>query len=174
MLLRQVHGRRVLDVQPRQVGTEAGVADAATTAAEDVVLGVLVADCVPVLLASGRRIGVAHAGRIGLHEGVVEAVLRDFASPGRAAIGPSIRGCCYEVPEELQQEVARRRPAAAATTTWGTPSLDLAAAARVVLERAGWDVVDVDVCTHHDDRFMSHRRDPATGRQAGLVRRTRP
>jgi polyphenol oxidase len=90
----------------------------------------------------------------------------------RAAIGPAIGGCCYEVPADLHDEVGTQQPAAIATTTWGTPSLDLPAAVDAQLRRSGVDTVSrLETCTRCDPeaRWFSHRRDAQSGRQVGIV-----
>jgi copper oxidase (laccase) domain-containing protein len=97
----------------------------------------------------------------------------------RAAIGPSICGRCYEVPAELQAEVADVVPGVASRTLWGTPALDLPAGVAAVLRGVGVDRVHATgLCTHTDDRFFSHRRSVRTGepqgRFAGVVRSTAP
>ena len=147
------------------------------TATPDVVLMVRVADCVPVLLADADAgvVGAAHAGREGLAAGIVPATLEAMRSLGArsvtAWIGPHVCGACYEVPAELQHEVARTVPAAPATTSWGTPSLDLGAGVRAQLEAAGAQVHDAARCTRESSDLYSHRRDAeASGRLAGLVR----
>lgn len=177
--LRQVHGNEVVTVDDDvPAGAEVGPADAAVTTTPGRGLCVLVADCVPVLLASPGAVAVAHAGRAGVVADVVGATVQRLRAvddgPVRAAIGPAIRGCCYEVEEWLQDEVAEQHPTARATTTWGTTSLDLPAAVRARLVALDVAVDDLGACTHCDDRWFSHRRDgAAAGRQAGLVTRTR-
>ena len=59
--------------------------------------------------------------------------------------------------------------AAATTTTWGTPSIDLPTLVAADLARRGVDVVDGGVCTACDERWFSHRRDPESGRQVGVI-----
>jgi polyphenol oxidase len=145
-------------------------------------LGVLVADCVPVLLADERArvVATAHAGRRGLAAGVVPAVVRAMAREGaqpsrvRAVVGPSACGACYEVPATMRDEVAATRPAAWSTTSWGTAALDLPAGVAADLAACGvGDVRHAGVCTLEDERFYSHRRaaraGATTGRFAGLV-----
>ncbi len=62
-------------------------------------------------------------------------------------------------------------PAAVATTTWGTPALDLGAGVRAQLDELGATVVDVSRCTRESDDLYSYRRDGArAGRLAGLIR----
>lgn len=178
-LLHQVHGADVAVVDAATPpGAELGEVDAAVTTEPGRVLAVQTADCVPVLLAGPTAVGVAHAGRRGAVLGVVPAAVAALARVGsppealHAALGPAIGGCCYEVPASMQADVAAVLPAAAATTTWGTPALDLPAAVRDQLETAGvTHVVHVGGCTRCDPegRWFSHRADPATGRQLGLV-----
>jgi copper oxidase (laccase) domain-containing protein len=79
-------------------------------------------------------------------------------------------GRCYEVPEEMRDEVAAAVPAARSETSWGTPALDLGAGITDQLVASGVDVVHVEGCTLEDERFPSYRRDgERAGRFAGLV-----
>ncbi len=187
----QIHGTDVLIVDAdldKQLAPIAGLggaavsADALVTDVPGVALGVLVADCVPVLLAdpvSGAA-GAAHAGRRGLAGGVVQRTVQALVTLGaraedlRAVVGPAAGGCCYEVPERLRAEVAAAVEASSSITTWGTPSLDLPAGAAAILGDLGVRHVHrVTSCTITDRRFYSYRRDGVTGRFAGVVR-TRP
>lgn len=175
-LMRQVHGATVAEVA--QPGDAAPEADALVTRKPGLALLTRVADCVPILLAADSgEIAAVHAGREGLRRGVVPAALerlRELGASGlRAWIGPHICGGCYEVPEELRAEVAATVPATHATTTWGTPALDLGAGARAQLEEAGVTVTMVGGCTREDATLHSHRRDGAeAGRFAGVVWRS--
>ncbi|MFP4635778.1 MAG: polyphenol oxidase family protein [Nitriliruptoraceae bacterium] len=185
-LMQQVHGARVGIIHASTpAGAELRGVDALVTTQPDRPLGVLVADCVPVLLASERAVGVVHAGRRGLVAGVVAAALAALERLGiaggelTAALGPAIGGCCYEVPAQLRDQVAEQVGEVAATTTREeTPALDLPAAVRTELIAAGVAVVaGPDGCTRcdPDGRWFSHRADPSTGRQLGLlVRRREP
>jgi YfiH family protein len=157
-------------------------ADAIVTDRDDVALAIMVADCLPVLLADpvAGVVAVAHAGRRGLLDGVLEATLEQMGTLGAraedttASIGPAICGSCYEVPEEMREDAARRVPATGATTRWGTPALDLRAGAVSVLEDAGVPAAAIDAdhtCTLEDERFFSYRRSARTGRFAGVLRR---
>jgi YfiH family protein len=178
--MHQVHGAAVGVVDgttPR--GAELRGVDALVTAQPGRALAVQVADCVPVLLASDRGpVGVAHAGRRGVEEDVVVAALAALEGLGapagsvHAVVGPAIGGCCYEVPVEMRDAVAASHPVAAGTTTWGTPSLDLPAAVQTRLRDLGVATVRrLAACTRCDDehRWFSHRADPTTGRQVGVV-----
>jgi polyphenol oxidase len=176
-LMHQVHSGRVAEVTadtPR--GAELRGVDAAVTFEPARPLGVQVADCVPVVFGGPRAVAVAHAGRAGVQARVVTATVEHLTAGGQdpadlvATIGPAIGGCCYEVPAVMRDEVASQHPAAAATTRWDTPSLDLPAAVRAELRAAGvGEIHRVGGCTHDDTRWFSHRRDPRAGRQIGLV-----
>lgn len=183
LFLDQVHGTDVADAD-RPGGPAVPTADAAVTAT-GAPLAVMVADCVPVVLV-GRAPGgpvtaVAHAGRRGLLDGVLERAVEELRARGArtatAWIGPSVCGSCYEVPARMREEAAARIPAIAATTSWGTPALDLRAGARDRLASLGVDVVHPPggpgpCCTLENVQLSSHRRDPGSGRIVGLVWRS--
>ncbi|HEX2074566.1 MAG TPA: peptidoglycan editing factor PgeF [Geodermatophilus sp.] len=173
----QVHGDGVAVVDGPVEGPVPGT-DALVTATPGLVLCVLVADCVPVLLADEAAgvVAAVHAGREGVRLGVVPAALAAMRRLGSrpadvtALLGPAICGACYEVPRDMQAEVARVAPAGAVRTRRGTPGLDLRAGLAELLHRAGaGQVVHDPRCTVEDPRLFSHRRDGVTGRQAGLV-----
>jgi len=180
----QVHGSLVREVTAES-GPVAGECDALVArAAAGTALAVMVADCVPVLLADGAGsvVGAAHVGRQGLVRGVLAAAVSAMVDLGaaptdlRAAVGPSVCGRCYEVPPALQEEVGAAVPGTATTTSWGTPALDLRAGVRHQLVELGVGSVNtVGGCTMEDDRLYSHRRAGSegaatTGRFAGVVR----
>ncbi|MFE0426184.1 laccase domain-containing protein, partial [Streptomyces sp. NPDC058953] len=87
----------------------------------------------------------------------------------------AVCGRCYEVPETMRTEVAAVEPAARATTSWGTPAVDVAAAVHAQLARLGVvDRQDTGVCTLESADHFSYRRDRTTGRLAGYVWIERP
>jgi len=181
----QVHGCAVLveDGTDRPPGPEPQ-ADAVVSLSPAVAAGVLVADCVPVLVADAEAgvVAAVHAGRVGLLAGVVEAAVAELARAGAqparmaAALGPAAGPCCYEVGEAIRADAAQRIPQTWATTRWGSPSLDLRAGCAVVLSRLGVPAVSlVGGCTIEDEALYSYRRARATGSQhtgrfAGVVR----
>lgn len=173
--LAQVHGREVAVLPgPRPVA-----ADAAVTFAPGAVCAVLVADCLPVLLASrdGDRVGIAHAGWRGLAAGVVEATVRALdCDPGRllAWLGPCIGPAVFEVGPEVREAFVSRDTAATADLRAGRAGrfmADLPGLARRRLAAAGVTAVyGGTLCTHADPaRFYSYRRDGETGRMAALI-----
>ncbi|MCY4727476.1 polyphenol oxidase family protein [Nocardioides sp. STR2] len=174
-LMHQVHGAGVDVVDAG--GEEPPTCDAMVTATPRVALLARAADCVPVLLADPATgwIAAVHCGRPGLVAGVVPAaVARIRASGGDptvAWVGPHVCGACYEVPSDLQHQVAGIVPESRSTTSWGTPALDLGAGVRAQLAAAGIDDVRaVDTCTREDGSWPSYRRDhDAATRFAGVV-----
>lgn len=180
-VVRQVHGADVIVVDERTDLAELATrsADALVTTRAGVGLAVRVADCVPVLLADAAAgvVGAAHAGRVGLAGGVLQATVAALRSAGAetitAWIGPHICGRCYEVPEAMAAQVDAAVPGSRCRTTLGTAGLDLGAGARGVLEGLGVSVADVSRCTLESPGLHSHRRDAAAaGRQAGIIWRT--
>ena len=143
----QVHSNDVLTLgdMPAALETSCGTADGLVTRLQTFALGVLVADCVPILFADpvARVVGTAHAGRAGLLRGVIGEVvgaLQDLgASPQhlRVAVGPCICARCYEVPQSMATDFAVSTGVPPAETAWGTPSLDLRQAASEQLAGLG-------------------------------------
>jgi polyphenol oxidase len=176
--MRQVHSSTVRYAGADWPAEPAEPCDGLFTDVAGLVLGVLVADCVPVLVAEPQvgLVGVAHAGRQGMQAGVVSALVAAMASAGaraelmHAVIGPAICGGCYEVPDEMRAEVSATVPAAYGQTTAGTPGLDIRAGVQEQLTAAGVGSVRSDGrCTKESSELFSYRRDGLTGRFAGLV-----
>lgn len=169
----QVHGPQVavVDTAPARPPR----ADALVTSRPGLVLGVLVADCVPLLLADPERgiVAAVHVGRRGLVAGVVPAAVEAVHRLGGADLiawrGPSVCPGCYEVPAAMRDEVTHVVPAAWASTRSGTPAVDLAAGVDAQLAHAGVPVHPAGGCTREHDEWYSYRRDGRTGRQAGLI-----
>ena len=174
---RQVHGADVRRAtEPPGAARPAVAEDGQATALDDAAALVFVADCLPVMLAGAGAVAALHGGWRGLAGGIVAegvAALRELGAIGTlsAALGPSARGCCYEVGEEVQAEFTGVPGARA-----GERNLDLPAIARHQLAEAGVETIhDTGLCTicADADLFFSHRRDDGvTGRQAGIVWRS--
>lgn len=174
--LRQVHGHQVVTVDAPPAAPP--VADGVVTRRGGLPLVVLTADCAPVALVAPDAVGVVHAGWPGLEQGVLGAAVEALRalSPGpiRAVLGPCVHPGRYEFGADLLERlVARLGPEVAGCTDTGAPALDIPAAVRSALARAGVDDLDdVDVCTAASPDHFSHRRDGVTGRQAVVVVRT--
>lgn len=175
--MQQVHGCTVTTVSEPSAEPIPNT-DALVTATPGLALAVLVADCVPVLLADETAgiVAAVHAGRRGVASGVVvEAVdaMRDLGARTErisAWLGPAICGTCYEVGPEIADQVTSVVPAAASTSRGGGPALDLRRALSWVLESLGVaEVRTIGPCTAESAAHFSYRRDGTTGRFAGLI-----
>ena len=170
----QAHGSKVLQADGRGIarpGTPLERCDGLWTDERDRGLMLLTADCLPVALArvNGRpALATLHVGWRGLLGGIVEAGVEALGgSPLRAAIGPGIGPCCFEVGEEVAEPFRSR---------FGPDilvgrNLDLVEATERALRAAGCESVErVDLCTSCEQELLfSHRRDQGvTGRQ-GIV-----
>ena len=179
--VKQVHGAKA--VLAAEAARQEADALVARLGGESVAVGVRVADCVPVLVASTETGGVAaiHAGWRGVVAGIVPAgveLLGVSALAGRAAslvaaIGPCTGACCFEVGADVAERIGfvTRRAGDKAY-------VDLRAAVRAQLRALGLadDAIDdVPGCTKHEpDRFHSFRRDGAnSGRMLAAIA-TRP
>lgn len=175
VIMRQVHGADVAVVG--DTPGDAAVCDALIAVTPGVALLARAADCVPVLLGDPDAgvVAAVHSGRPGLAAGVVPAAVARMRELGAtvitAWIGPHVCGACYEVPVAMRDEVAAIVPESRATTSWGTPALDLGAGVRAQLASAGVsDVQVVGGCTREDTDFPSYRRDGAAStRFAGVI-----
>ncbi|MCA9648688.1 MAG: peptidoglycan editing factor PgeF [Myxococcales bacterium] len=167
--VKQVHGAAVL--RASEVGPDRE-ADALWCHRDDgpCVVGVLTADCVPVLLADreGTAVAAVHSGWRGTVAGVSAAAVRALqgagVSPARlvVAIGPCIEQPAFEVGEEVACQfddafVERER--------WPKPHVDLVGVVRSQLLGLGvppGSIVRVGGCTHDQpERYFSFRRDGA-------------
>jgi YfiH family protein len=149
----------------------AGEADALVTDAEGFSLVVAVADCVPVALVGEREVGMVHSGWRGTIAEIAAKAAREMDGGGiRAYIGPCIRGCCYEVSEEMAQKFAERFGPEVVEGRY----LDLPRAIERNLGEVGvGEVHDLGLCTGcRTDLFFSHRKQgPETGRNLAAVAR---
>jgi polyphenol oxidase len=162
-VVKQVHGGDVVRAAPPG---QLADADALWTDDPRETLAVMAADCVPVLVAAGRRFGLAHAGWRGLVGGVLEAAVRAVGPEPNVYAGPAIGPCCYEVGDDVRRAF-RSRFGGSVETPGG--HLDLwAAAERASVEAGAKSFSAARVCTScHPELFFSHRRDSGrTGRQA--------
>jgi YfiH family protein len=159
-------------------------ADAMATDRPGVLLGIVTADCAPVLLTDPQAgvVGAAHAGWRGAHGGVLEAVVGEKAGlgaerdPNDAAIGPAIAQGSYEVDDAFRRRFTEADEAFFAPGRPGHWQFDLEGYAAMRLERAGVTKVErLGLDTYSDaGRFYSYRRathdrEPTYGRQISLI-----
>jgi polyphenol oxidase len=162
--LRQVHGSEVLEAPAGSSGVW-GAGDGLVARAPGVVLGVLAADCVPVLLEGRSGIAALHAGWRGLVAGVLDRGVDAVGPVSAAWIGPSIHACCYEVGAEVTEAFAR-----AGLPVADEHHVDPSLAAHAALTRAGvTNIARSHECTSCRANYFSYRRDGETGRQGGFI-----
>ena len=185
---KQEHGSTVVFVtRPWQPG-QAPVADGIVTNRHSLMLGILTADCIPILLAdpTARVVGAAHAGWKGLATGVIAEVLRAMveigASPSRirAVIGPAIEQRSYEVGGELRSQFLENEPEDYQFFAPGVDDdsfyFDLkgCAAERLIaggvseIELLGVDTYDAED-QFYSFRRSTHRGEPDHGRQLSAI-----
>jgi YfiH family protein len=186
--VRQVHGNQVciVDAALLQRSLQGIAADALVTQLAQVTLGVLVADCLPIVLYALDTpvIAVVHAGRIGTYHRVVQHALamieRCFAIPPaqvHAVLGPAIGACCYTLDRRAVGPFQDQFP------TWeqffiphGPErwTMDLLTANTLQLRAAGVPAEQIDtasICTacHRHDLYSHRAEGPETGRSMALV-----
>ena len=187
VVVKQVHSARAVAVTAPFALSDLPEADALVTATPGLVLGIVTADCAPVLLADpeGRVIGAAHAGWRGAFSGVLEATVDAMVSLGatrgriHAVIGPTIAAASYEVDEAFRTRFLDHDPANAAFFVPGRAGhahFDLPAYVQQRLLDSGIAAaIDLGLDTYTDDqRFHSFRRathlgQPTYGRQYSLI-----
>jgi polyphenol oxidase len=178
VMARQVHSARVLAVSAPWEGAPPE-ADGLVTATRGLLIGVVTADCAPVLLADpdAAVVGAAHAGWRGALGGVIENTVAAMVAIGAAreriaaAIGPAIAQASYEVDDALR---ARFPAAAAGFFAPGRPGhwqFDLPGFVASRLRQAGVAAVDdlAEDTYAQENRFFSYRR--ATPRGAATAGR---
>ena len=180
----QVHSPDVVTVAAPWPDGERPRADGMVTARPNLLLGIVTADCAPVLLADLEAgvIGAAHAGWRGAHSGVLEntvaAMERLGAKAARiaAAIGPAIAQASYEMDDGFRKAFGGEDAALFAPGRLGHWQFDLEGYAVRRLARAGVEHVErLGLDTYSQpDRFFSYRRathrgEPTYGRQFSLI-----
>jgi YfiH family protein len=183
ILVKQVHGGEVVEVT--RFASRSIEADGVWTRDRDAVLAVLVADCVPILIASkdGKAVAAVHAGWRGTQARIAARAVERLVAGGFpatslvAAIGPAIGPCCFEIGADVEAALRLAFPTAGEavrSAPEGKRVADLWALNRLALIDAGVPAASIDVlttCVSCDaERFYSHRRDKGeTGRQGGVI-----
>ncbi|HET6343467.1 MAG TPA: peptidoglycan editing factor PgeF [Myxococcota bacterium] len=181
--VKQVHGAAVVEVTA--LASQHIEADALWTRDRRAVLAVLVADCLPVLMADreGRVVAAVHAGWRGTEARIVRHTVERLLSVAgvapeslMVALGPAIGPCCFEIGEEVGEALRVAYPDPGDSLVPGAPGklmADLWALNTRALVEAGVPVAHITAlrrCTRCTQDWFSHRRDAGvTGRQAGVI-----
>lgn len=177
--LRQIHSNRVLNASGAKDREREG--DGLVTDELNKSIGIRTADCVPILMLDCRQRAVAavHAGWRGtateIVKHAVDKMREDFDSEPKdlyAAMGPCIRGCCYQIGTEVAEQFKRLFPEWEPVS--GARTLNLPEANRRQLKAAGVPdehIFDSTLCTTcQSAQFFSYRREPANpGRMVASI-----
>ncbi len=183
--MRQVHGDDIIEINDKQL-KEAGEADGMVTAESGICLGVLTADCVPLLfIAPKQRLAAAvHACWRGTLAGIAEKTVRLCitrynvdAVDLEVALGPSIGVCCYEVKDDVAGPLMKKwgkLTTPSITVKEGKSFVNLSRLNRDILRAAGvpgTQLHQIGLCTAcSTEKFFSYRRERSeTGRQMSIV-----
>lgn len=188
LTLHQIHSATALVVTGDIARNDLPKADGLVTRTRGLVIGVLAADCAPVLFADpeAQVIGAAHAGWRGAVGGIVEATIAAMEGIGadrrriRASVGPCINQASYEVGREFEADVVARDPANAVFFAKRGPSgrahFDLPAYVAARLIAAGIKAVERQTpCTYENEslfysfRRSTHAKAPDYGRQNSAI-----
>lgn len=183
--MKQVHGDSIAEVTDTNI-KEAGEADGMVSAKANVFLGVLTADCVPILMIAPkeRLAAVVHAGWRGSLTSIAAKAVKYFANSYgvapeslEAALGPSIGACCYEVGDDVVGPLLARWGKLAEgciVKSGAKPRLDLRRLNHSILASAGLPaehIFEAGSCTScAADEYFSYRRElKETGRQMSVI-----
>jgi len=163
--MKQVHGNSI------QISSGASPdlseVDGLVTNQRAIALAVQVADCLPLLLQSDLAVAAVHVGRKGLVNGVaikaVAAMKELGATRITGVVGPHICRNCYEVDQEMFDEITRVHPAAKST------GHNLNLFAGLAEQIPDVTLENLDICTLENPDYFSFRRGGETGRQVGVI-----
>lgn len=174
VFVHQVHGVDVVDARDVNVDT---AADAIYLTESTLAVAIMVADCVPVVMANPvtRELVVVHAGWRGLAAGVLAAAVATLSGPSSswwAGIGPSISGASYQVGPEVARAFAHI-PGAVREDVGDRSLVDLHAVTAFQLAQCGLEssrIVLSPMHTDGGDTFFSDRHQRPCGRFALVAR----
>ncbi len=170
VFMNQVHGNEVLNVEDdKQILT----CDALISDKKNLALGVMVADCIPLLLYDENSgvIAAVHAGRAGVFKKIarktVEKMVEFYGiniSDLKAVIGACIHQCCYEISGDVLEYSLKNYPDFVKNS-----HLDIKGILLKQLLDLGLEAKDESKCSCCNKSYFSYRRDGKTGRMAGVI-----
>ena len=182
--MRQIHSDIIITIDPTLHNFDnPPECDALITNIPGIPLMVMTADCTPVLIFDPiqKVIAAAHAGRAGALKGIITKTIQKMGTAFGSRIddilvvlGPSIGNCCYEVGEEIAEEVADLGYGFAIQNRKGHHFLDVNAILHHQLQQLGVNeehIEDENICNAcHNDTYFSYRADrQVTGRFSGII-----
>ncbi len=183
----QVHGKNVVNATAGERWRECDSCDALWSASTGAALAIKIADCLPVSIADMQHgiIANVHCGWRGAAQRITAEMLdvleRETAFDAvvaQAWLGPTIRACCFEVGEEVVDQLRASYTDAETFVdrSRAKPHVDVAGLTAALLVQRGFapeNVHDSGLCTRCDDSiFHSYRRDPKRGgRNLALIAR---
>lgn len=181
----QVHGTTGICITPglyRKLKPFQREGDFLITQLPEVGVGVVTADCLPVIVYDPihHAVGIAHAGWRGAVAGVVPAMIRAMGMEFKTAVpdvqvwfGPSIKRCCFEVQQDLMSQLPPEWKKLVLSTQEQRFFFDLPQLVLLQLQKLGVfpDLIDrtYNDCTCCDSRYFSYRRDRTAGRNMTAV-----
>ncbi|WP_455478141.1 peptidoglycan editing factor PgeF [Bartonella sp. B10] len=186
VVVNQIHSCEVVTVDQAFVG-ECPKADSLVTTTKNLAIGILTADCGPVLLSDPKAgvIAAAHAGWRGSLNGILEKTISVMEKKGAkrksitAVLGPCIGPCHYEVTDEFYSRFidcnSKFKKYFLKTNQINIFNFDLWSFIMNQLKEAGVNASCLRVCTYQDgQRFFSYRRaihcnEPDCGRQISVI-----
>lgn len=192
LFLRQTHSTQGIIIDTSKLGRQPAFfkeGDFLCTDQPGIGLGVMTADCVPVILIDRKKklVAIAHAGWRGAVDNIMKEVIAALvakwnsnASQLEIFVGPSAKGCCYEVSPDFQQHLMPYHyKESLIVIKEGELRFDVSQLVMrqlidfgVASDAICWDY---NLCTMCNDQFYSHRRDTvagntnAVGRQMSIV-----
>ena len=172
----QVHGNRVQSIS--SVSSPIIETDALVSASDNLILGILSADCMPIAISKkdGSVFAIIHAGWRGLISGVIQTCLSAFIKDEiklTAWIGPSISGGFYEVGPELYDAFMKSDEHSQSNFKRVNPKkwlFDLNGEAKRILKNHNVEVHVSNQCTYtNHDLFYSYRRDQTENRLLTMI-----
>ncbi len=169
-----IHGKKIEIVNSHDGGTVINGVDGLITTS-DCVLGVTVADCLPVYISSKRAVGILHAGWKSLKRGIIEEAIGKITEIGERKedlevfIGPSIQSCHFEVKDDLVEKFSDYDNCF--ENRDDKIYLNLQKVAKEKLNSNGVKNVKISKrCTYCDDRLFSYRRDRKINNMLAVIK----
>ncbi len=174
----QVHGKEVTLVNTEDCGKIMPQTDGLITTSKEIVLGVMVADCLPVSFFSDNLCAIIHAGWKGAGKGIIEETLKEIKKYEKISalaceIGPGIGSCHFEVKEDLIKEFEKNGKVDIKPfleRRGGKIFLDLKRLVAENIEKYGLKNISISpICTFCNDEYFSFRRNRKVNNMIALV-----